>query len=792
MRLPSKTVGSRFWRLAWMSCVAGVLAACGGGGSGESPQAFDSQALFDPVPSSSGADPIVPFPFDGLFSGFHDPTLEIPNDDDIPFVSAANELDGFSLTADAFFDIAGRLDYATLPGALHIIDTGRGVPLVWGVDFTARNSPATARDPLTGVETPIETQRSRVLIQWLRPLRPSTTYAVALLSAAATQEGAHIAPSPEFRIVSSDIPVAEQREPVLDVLDDAQKARLESLRSTLIRPLVVELESLGIDPGELALAYPFTTQSSGLSLAAIASTVTAAPLLVASTGITTDQALHHPAAAGATIHAGTLRVPYYLGNSGGDPHSIAPITSYWLADPTKPNLDAADPTHLPAFLGQVPCAAFAAGVPLNGQTAAPSRSTTLCFPVPIRQSFETLPVLVTVPNGDSGRTRPASGWPVVVLQHGITGNRTHALAIAGDLARAGLVTIAIDLPLHGITDPASPFYRNQLFVGSAAASLITGERTFDLDLQDNSTQVAGPDGVNDGSGVWFVNLQSLLTSRDNLRQAVADLLTLVKSLPGLDVDTDGTPDIDGSRITFAGLSLGGIVGVPLLANTTDVGAASLVVPGGGIGKLLDASKTFGPEIAAGLATQGILQGSDDYETFIRFAQTVIDDGDPLPYAQAASLRHPLHLIEVVGGGTDADAGFEYPADTVVPNGAPANDGSSLAYDRVTISGPLAGTDPLIVSLGLQDLGAIDVPVAPSRLVTDAAGVRAAVRFRQGTHVSILDPTGGLAPMGLPSGTSTSLAATIEMRRQTANFLASGGACLPIARDCPMALAGDDR
>ena len=52
-----------------------------------------------------------------------------------------------------------------------------------------------------------------------------------------------------------------------------------------------------------------------------------------------------------------------------------------------------------------------------------------------------------------------------------------------------------------------------------------------------------------------------------------------------------------------------------------------------------------------------------------------------------------------------------------------------------------------------------------------AGVKAATRFDAGDHGSILDP-------------SASVAATVEMQRQTANFLGSSGLCLPIGQNCP--------
>jgi alpha-beta hydrolase superfamily lysophospholipase len=49
----------------------------------------------------------------------------------------------------------------------------------------------------------------------------------------------------------------------------------------------------------------------------------------------------------------------------------------------------------------------------------------------------------------------------VIFQHGITRNRTDIFAIASTFAAAGFVTVAIDLPLHGLPS-SNPFYKNKL------------------------------------------------------------------------------------------------------------------------------------------------------------------------------------------------------------------------------------------------------------------------------------------------------------------------------------------
>ncbi len=161
-----------------------------------------------------------------------------------------------------------------------------------------------------------------------------------------------------------------------------------------------------------------------------------------------------------------------------------------------------------------------------------STNVTFANPFPVATSTQLIPVLLTVPNANSGHAKPAAGWPVVIFQHGITRNRTDMFAIAGTLAAQGFAVIAIDAPLHGITDTTNPLYiGNTPFAANGAQ-----ERTFNLDVSNNATGAPGPDGVIDGSGTLFINLSYLLTSRDNLRQATSDLMELTRAIPQMSFD----------------------------------------------------------------------------------------------------------------------------------------------------------------------------------------------------------------------------------------------------------------
>jgi len=739
----------RPWSLAVASSVASALflSACGGGtgnqsqigsNAGDNPQVFDSLSVFDPLPISTADSASIPFPFDGLFAGFNDPTLNIPNPRNAPFVTAANLGDGFSTTASLFFDMTGFVDLATITPNLIIVNSATGAVLKPGVDYTLQGSAATTT--VGTAQVPISRQRTRVLVEPVKPLAPSTRYLVAFKTGAKTTDGGSVLASAAFRVLRSGTPVSQQTDPILASYSEAQKARLEQLRAQIIRPVVEAFGQLAqIPEDQLVLAWSFTTGSTDKTLKAVAAGVTPHFTRVQNTGANTSL-IGAPGV--ADIYSGVIQVPYYLANSGGDTHSTAPLSTFWAADATKPDTAA-------KFLGQVPCGAFAIGATLpDGQTAKPSTSTTVCFPLPVKKSDETIPLLVTVPNASSGQTKPANGWPVVIFQHGITRNRGDALAVAPALAAAGFVVVAIDLPLHGIT-PTNTF---------AALRQDGRERTFDLDLVNNTTTAPGPDGTPDGSGQHFLNLASLITSRDNLRQAVADLLSLSKSIASIDLDGDNTPDLDATQVRFLGHSLGGVVGGTYLALDSSVGAATLAMPGMGIGKLLDASGAFGPVVSRGLAAGGVNEGTDDYETFIRFAQNVVDAGDPVNFLADLKAKHPLHLIEVVN-------------DTTLPNAAVAGP-ARTGQDLVTITGFLSGTDPMIALLGLDVVGPLTPPLAAQAQKTGAK-LQVATVFATGNHGSILDP----------SGSASNAATTQEMQREAVNFLRSNGTCLPTGGNC---------
>ncbi len=691
------------------------LVGCGGGSSvdratpaepatnpGGDPITAVMTANFDPAAG------VLPFPNNLLLLGTTDLTLNPPVDDPSDFsdpAAALATLDGFSTVAPWSFTFSRRINPSTVvPGSSvrlfevqfqqgTIAVTGINRELVPGQDFFATVAPTDASGQTVAVIP-------------LRPLNEMTGYMAVVTNGITDTDGNPATPSQTYFLTKRTQPLATSdgisTEPLLD---DASAQALEPLRQ-LVNAQEAAAASAGIARDDIVLSFTATTQSVSPVLNVIRSQAAPTSIQMAQACIPQEGCLTTsdviPGTPGiADLYIGIMETPYF----GGIPSAAnptAPLTQFWRAAPGA---------YVPPF--------DQFGLNPN------STNITVANPIPVETGRPNIPVLMTVPNAGSGQTRPASGWPVVIFQHGITGDRSQMLALADTMASIGFATIAIDLPLHGITDPTSPLY-----VENTPFAPIAGERTFDLDLQDNATGAPGPDGNIDPSGAYFINLQSLLTSRDNLRQAQADLSTLALNIPSIDLTGDGLGDVDASNINFVGLSLGAMSGVPFLAVEPTVSNGVLSVPGGGIANLLAGSETFGPQIRAGLQAAGVEPFSADYFQFLLIAQTVLDSADPINWGATTVLNNSVLLQQVAG-------------DAVVPN---AVEGS-----------PLAGTEPLIAVMGLD---------AITGTTQDPMGIRGAVRLLQGDHGSLLSP-------------AASPAVTAEMQGQAASMVASGGAAVQI-------------
>jgi pimeloyl-ACP methyl ester carboxylesterase len=154
-------------------------------------------------------------------------------------------------------------------------------------------------------------------------------------------------------------------------------------------------------------------------------------------------------------------------------------------------------------------------------------------------------------------------------------------------------------------------------------------------LQPTPMSFAGGFG---SSGSLFINLQGFINSRDKNRQGAVDLLNVIQSLGGIDVNGDTVPDFDTTNVFLAGHSLGTVMGTGAVAAAnqsdvvTDVKATALFAPASGIVRMLENSPSFAPTIIGGLAAAGVQQGTSSYETFLNVFQHAIDSADPINLA----------------------------------------------------------------------------------------------------------------------------------------------------------------
>ena len=165
--------------------------------------------------------------------------------------------------------------------------------------------------------------------------------------------------------------------------------------------------------------------------------------------------------------------------------------------------------------------------------------------------------------------RPAAGWPVAILGHGNTESKNlRSFTVAASMAAHGIATIAINAAGHGF-GPFGMLTVNKTDLTSVSFS--AGGRGID---QNHDNRIASNEGFGSAPP------RTVIFFTDGIRQTVADLLQLVRVIEvGVDVDGDGSPDLDPSRIYYVGFSLGANYGTVFLSVDTSVRAGVLTSAG---------------------------------------------------------------------------------------------------------------------------------------------------------------------------------------------------------------------
>jgi|GEM_PF-1509814 len=584
---------------------------------------------------------IIPLPNDLL----RDPVtgmLNFPGTGE-PF-DAANSLDGFSTSGPIIIPFRGTVvpesvNNDTLP--VFNSNTGQKVPMKYTVSGNDTGSVVTASPILA--------------------LDPSTRYIVVISSGVTSAlSNSPVVSDSVINLLKGSVALVDgEGNSVSPTLPNESAAALEQVRLGY-QPLWQAAEQLtGTPRADIPLTFAFTTQTLFQALPAARQDVVGANL----PAINLNPAFleGNPDAEFAPVAAG---------HDGGENLSFAgvPTIEGLFADP-----DLGIPAGVPnANIGRIHIGAITAPV------YRADRAEGFWANPPAETGTQTVPFVLFLPNDvaipDLFRAIPGSPVgplvtpndpvPVVIFQHGITGSKMQAVALADAVNAQGAALIAIDLELHG-------------------------------DLK------ADP-GADDGDG--FINLPNLRNSRDNIRQSVVNLYALNQAIVSGQTNIDAPPAgtipgdpgvgpelVPGSVVNpvYISLSLGSIVGELFHATEPNLGASALNVGGARITNLLLNSESFRGPVVEGLAANGVVEGTAQFAQFFLIAQAIVDDADPVNYADHA-------ISGTLRGGEGAKILQQvYVTDSVVPPVAQydlavqhANGVSSPAFSQVDAIMPL--------------------------------------------------------------------------------------------------------
>jgi hypothetical protein len=375
--------------------------------------------------------------------------------------------------------------------------------------------------------------------------------------------------------------------------------RLEATRAD-VEPVLAYLEdpAVGLDRGSVALATVFTTQSIYEDQVAMAEDVLGAPaseLTVMRTYAATDG-------------AGNIN-PDLLADYPGLAAKLAelPLEEY----------------HFDA-IGTIVVGTFSAPAYLTEESLL--NRDAAGRPTALRQ--DTLEFLAVLPAED-----PAHGiappYRTVVYQHAFTTCKETMLAAADTFARFGIALVGIDMIMHG------------------------------------SRHVDGPGGCTLDTNAFF-DTTNFVRTADRVRQSVSDILAFVRALHDgapLDAlpapDGDGIPELDVTRLAFAGQSMGASIGMNAMSLTPLLGAGVINVGGGVFTNLM---------LAGLVADQNHMTLPDLALTQIAMAlgaQTCAEKADPVHYAMRL-LDDPL-AVDGASVGAKQILYQEAVDETVLPN-----------------------------------------------------------------------------------------------------------------------------
>ncbi|MBL8389099.1 MAG: Ig-like domain-containing protein [Hydrogenophaga sp.] len=467
----------------------------------------------------------------------------------------------------------------------------------------------------------------------------------------------------------------------------------------------------------VAAASLFTTQSATGDLVKImrqikASTPTPASFMIGSTGGGTVRALFPVAGiTGMVFNRQT--------GTGAGGFTLQPVPLLALQ-------------VVPGAVGQLAYGQYSSP---NYQTAGqfiPATPTLHGRPSP--QGSQNLVFQLFLPSGE----KPAGGWPVAIFGHGFTDSMYGApWTVASVFASRGIATLSINVVGHA--GGAAGTLAITQGTGSPV-SVPAGGRGMD---QDGDSVIDSTEGVN------AVAPRSIISSRDGLRQTVIDLMQLVRQVEvGMDVDGDGSADLNPQRIYYAGQSFGGIYGTMLLGVEPNIKAGVPNVPGGSITEV---------------ARLGVFRGLTGFALATRTPQLLnLPPSAALPvpfnFFENMPLRDLPPVVNNLPGAMEIAKvldRFEWVQQS----------GNPVSYAALIRQQPLPGSaaKPVILQMAKGDQ---TVPNPTSSAIVRAGGLQANTTYYRNDLAYAANPAVGKNPHTFLTGLANPAGPTIAVMAQT--------------------------
>jgi hypothetical protein len=456
-----------------------------------------------------------------------------------------NKLDGFNLQPRVTIPFDGDIDPATVNSSnIFFVELGDA-----DVDAIPLGN-EDGRPRVIGVNQLVWDPATHVLAaESDEQLRQHTRYAFVVTGSLRDTSGTPVGTAEDLERLRHDLNFGQ-----------TDNLTLKAYRKSLLDALAA-LHGLGFAEEQVAGLSVFTTQSATSVMEHIRDDLKAS----------TPDPVSFVLGAGGTrtvFSVSSIQAIDWQVHLGGSPPVFAPFKtafySYLRLPPSKyfTLLDL----YSPGAVGTIAYGSYGSPRYISDEPIMPAVGTRVGRPTV--QSLDTIYVNFFMPAG----TKPAEGWPVVIFGLGGGDYKDEEVYLyAAAFASHGMATACINV--NGQAYGPLSYLTVRLADGSSV-QFPSGGRGTDLD---------GDGDIKDNEGVQTVSsANKILGARDTIRQTVVDMMQLVREIQvGVDVDGDGRPDLDPSRITYYGMSFGGgALGPMFMAVESDIKYGALGSAGG--------------------------------------------------------------------------------------------------------------------------------------------------------------------------------------------------------------------